>query len=185
MNTNTFKSVFDYLALTKKSNTINSWLLGVNSAILLLVINSFIKPSEVFKRLLNHNLCFKSLCLILFIWLSLNISLLMIYIYKEKVMSLIIEDKYFRLKSFISYMDNIKDITKEELLEVDVLRLDELTNTDSKKNVLKEYSVKIIDYHISLVKWSNNRLLIYRFVIFVSVPLLLSYSIIVLSYFDF
>lgn len=182
MNTNTFRGVLDYLALTKKSNTINSWLLGINSAILLFLINSLLQPTEVFKSLVTSNICFKIVCFILFIWLSLNVIILIMYSYREKVLSLVIEDKYYRLKSFMSYMDNIKKISEEELLDTDMFKVYELTDRESTRVVLDEYVGEIIRYIQAILKWSNKRLLIYKFVILASIPLLIACFIVVFSY---
>jgi len=182
MNTNTFRGVIDYLALTKKSNTINSWLLGINSAILLFLINSLLQPTEVFKLLISSNIYFKIVCFILFVWLSLNVIILIMYSYREKVLSLIIEDKYYRLKSFISYMDNIKKITEDELLDTDLFKVYALTNRESTRRVLNEYAGEINSYILSILKWSNKRLLIYKFVILASIPLLIACFIVVFSY---
>lgn len=184
INTNTFRSILEYLALTKKSNIINTWLLGINSAILIFLINSFIEPSEVFKSLISNNIYFKSTCLILFVWLSINVILLIIYSYKEKVVSLTIEDKYYRLKAFISYMDNIENISEDELLDRDIFEIEELTDLLSTKKVIKEYTDKIIKHNQSILKWANKRFLIYRIVILVSIPLLLASSMIVFSFYN-
>ncbi|TYB80340.1 hypothetical protein ES676_01345 [Bizionia saleffrena] len=182
MNTNTFRGVLDYLTLTKKSTTINSWLLGINSAILLFLINNLLQPTDVFKLLVTSNIYFKIVYFILFIWLSLNVIVLIMYSYREKVLSLTIEDKYYRLKSFISYMDNIKKISEEELLDTDMFKVSELTVSESTRVVLDEYVGEIIRYSQSILKWSNKRLLIYKFIILASIPLLIACLIVAFSY---
>ena len=179
LNTNTFRSILDYLSITKSSNTINTWLLGINVAVLLFLINNFINPSVVFEKLINEVIVFKILCVVLFIWLTINVSILIIFSYKEKILSLAIEDKYYRLKSFLSYMDNIREISEEELLNMDMFSFHELTDNEKTKIVLDEYVYKIMEYTGAIVKWSNKRLLIYRFVILVSIPLLIAAAMIV------
>lgn len=179
LNTNTFRSTLDYLTITKNSNTINIWLLGINFAILYFLITNFIKPTGVFCILLNENIYFKYLCFLLFIWLTINVIILIVFSYIEKILSLTIEDNYFRLKSFMSYMDSIKDISEEELLKMDMFKIHELTNNVKTRKVIDEYISKIMKYKVEIVKWSNKRLLIYRFVILVSIPLLATTGIIV------
>lgn len=179
INTNTFQSFLDYLSITKNSNSINSWLLGINVAILLFLINNFINPSEYFEKMIYDVLFFKILCIILFIWLTINVSILIIFSYKERILSLAIEDNFYRLKSFISYMDNVKEISEKELLNMDMFQLHELTDYSNTKEAIEEYVNKIIDYRIAIVKWSNKRLLIYRFVILVSIPLLIAAAMLV------
>jgi hypothetical protein len=129
--------------------------------------------------MINEVIAFKFLSIILFIWLTFNVSILIIFSYKEKILSLAIEDTIYRLKSFISYMDNVKEISEEELLNMDIFQLQELTVYSNTKKVIDEYVNKINDYRMSIVKWSNKRLLIYRFVILVSIPLLTAAAMIV------
>lgn len=179
LNTNTFQSVLDYLSITKNSNTINSWLLGINVAILLFFVNSFINLSKNFQILFNNIMIFKILIIVLFVWLIINVSILIIFSYKEKILSLAIEDNFYRLKSFISYMDNINEISEDELLCIDMFKLHEFTNNQKTKKVIEEYVFKINDYRMAIVKWSNKRFLIYKFVILVSIPLLIAMSMIV------
>ena len=183
ININNFKSILDYLALTKKSNTINSWLLGINSAILIFFINRFIEPSDFLTDLLTKNIYLKFLSLLLFIWLSLNVVLLILYTYKERILSLTIEDKFFRLKAFISFIDDIDDISENELLDKDIYEIQQLTNNPKTKQAIKEYTDGIHKYYNSILKWSNKRFLIYRIVILVSIPLLIASYIVVLSSF--
>lgn len=95
LNTNTFQSVLDYLSITKNSNTINSWLLGINVAILLFVINNFIEPTEYLQFLINKIIIFKIIIIVLFVWLLINVSILIIFSYKEKILSLAIEDNFY------------------------------------------------------------------------------------------
>lgn len=180
LNTSSFRSILEYLSITKNSNTINTWLLGINFAVLFFLINNFIKPSEIFETLLKENIYFKSICFGLFFWLTINVSILIIFSYKEKILSLAIEDNYYRLKSFMSYMSNIKDISDEELLDMDLFEISDLTKDNGTKKALNEYVSKIFKYNSALVKWSNKRLLIYKFVILVSIPLLAAAFIIVL-----
>lgn len=179
INTYTFRSILEYLSITKNSNTINTWLLGMNFAILFFLINNFIKPTEIFEILLKDNIYFKITCFSLFVWLTINVSILIIFSYKEKILSLAIEDNYYRLKSFMSYMSNIKDISDEELLNMDLFEISDLTIDNRTKIALKEYVTKIFKYNSALVKWSNKRLLIYKFVILASIPLLVAATIVV------
>lgn len=179
LNTSSFRSILEYLSITKNSNTINTWLLGINFAVLFFLINNFIKPSEIFEALLKENIYFKILCFILFVWLTINVSILIIFTYKEKILSLVIEDKYYRLKSFISFISDIKDISDEELLEMDLYEINKLTKDPGTKKALYRYVSEIFKYNGSLVKWSNKRLLIYKFVISVSIPLLAAATIVV------
>lgn len=181
INTNTVRSILEYLALTKKSNSINTWLLGINSAILLYIINRLIQPSDFLRSLIAENIFFKTLCLVLFIWITLNVVILIIYTYKERVLSLTIEDKYYRLKSFLSYMDNIDSISEDELLDKDIFEIRELTTRESTSKAIEEYTNDIINYSLSILKWSNKRLLIYRIVILASIPLLVVCSFIVIK----
>lgn len=179
LNINTFQSVLDYLSITKNSNTINSWLLGINVAILLFLVNNFINPSKSFETLINKIIIFKILIIVLFVWLIINVSILIVFSYKEKILSLAIEDNFYRLKSFISYMDNINEISENELLNIDMFQLHELTNNIKTKKVIDDYVFKILDYRTAIVKWSNKRFVIYRIVIFVSIPLLIAAAMIV------
>lgn len=180
INTNTIRGILAYLELTKKSNTINTWLLGINSAILLFIINRLTQPSDFLRSLIAENIFFKTLCLILFIWITINVIILIIYTYKERVLSLTIEDKYYRLKSFLSYMDNIDSITEDELLDKDIFEIRELTNRESTSKAIEEYTNDIIKYSLSILKWSNKRLFIYRIVILASIPLLLGCCFIII-----
>ncbi|WP_336067396.1 hypothetical protein [Mesoflavibacter sp. CH_XMU1404-2] len=174
INTNTFRSILEFLELTKKSNIINSWLLGINSAILLYLINNVVQSTEFLEDLILNNLLFKYVYILLFVWLSINEVLLLVYTYKEKVLSLTIEDKYYRLKSFISYMDNIDFITDEELLDKDISNIHKLTSKLDTKDAINYYTNKIIKYNKSILKWSNKRYLIYKFVVLASIPLLIA-----------
>ena len=79
----------------------------------------------------------------------------------------------------MSYMDSIKDISEEELLKMDMFKIHELTNNVKTRKVIDEYISKIMKYKVEIVKWSNKRLLIYRFVILVLIPLLATTGIIV------
>lgn len=183
LNTNTLRSILDYLSITKNSNTINTWLLGINFAVLFFLINNFIKPSDVFEILLKENIYFKISCFVLFVWLTINALILIVFSYREKILSLLIEDKYYRLKSFISYMDNIKDISEEELLKMDIFKIQELATNEKTKKVINEYVFKIMNYNGVIVKWSNNRQLIYKFVIMASMPLIIASFIIAFYHF--
>ena len=174
INTNTFRSILEFLELTKKSNIINSWLLGINSAILLYLINNVVQSTEFLEDLILNNLLFKYVYILLFVWLSINEVLLLVYTYKEKVLSLTIEDKYYRLKSFISYMDNIDFITDEELLDKDISNIHKLTSKLDTKDAINYYTNKIFKYNKSILKWSNKRYLIYKFVVLASIPLLIA-----------
>lgn len=180
MNTNTFSSIFKYLELTKRSNNINAWLLGINSAILFFILKSNLNPSDTFNRLIEFN-GFKISYIILIIWVSINVILLIIYTYKEKILSLVIEDKYFRLKSFMSYMDNIDKISEKELLEKDMFKIYILAKDSSSQSVIKEYIDYIFKKNMSLLKWSNKRLKIYKLVILGSIPLAVVSFIILLD----
>lgn len=181
INTNTFRSILEYLALTKKSNTINTWLLGINSAILLFIINRLTQPSDFLTSLITENTFFKTLCLILFIWININVVILIIYTYKERVLSLTIEDKYYRLKAFMSFMDNIESVSEEELLDKDIFEIGELTNRDSTRKAIEEFTNDILKYNQSILKWANKRFLLYRIVILASIPLLVTCSFIVIN----
>ena len=180
MNTNTFSSIFNYLELTKRSNIINAWLLGINSAILFFILKNSLNPSATFSRLIEFN-CFKISYIILIIWISINVILLIIYTYKEKILSLVIEDKYFRLKSFMYYIDDIDKISENELLAKDMFEVHLLTTNNKSKAAIKEYIDYIFKKYKSLIKWSNNRLKIYKFVIFGSIPLAIVSFIILLD----
>ena len=183
LNSNTFKSAFNYLQLTKKSNNINTWLLGINTAILLFIINIYIKPSDIFLKMNQEIFYFKISNLFLFTWIAINMVILIIYTYKERVLSLIIEEKFFRLKSFISFMDSVIDINEKELMDTDMFYVGDLASKVSTKKVLEDYANKIIKYQSTLVKWSNKRLIIYRFVILSALPLIINFVIIVLFYY--
>lgn len=180
MNTNTFSSIFNYLELTRRSNIINAWLLGINSAILLFVLKNSLNPSATFSRLIEFN-CFKISYIILIIWISINVILLIIYTYKEKILSLVIEDKYHRLKSFMFYIDSIDKISEKELLEKDIFEVYLLAKDKKSQAAINEYIDYIFKKNMSLVKWSNNRLKIYKFVIFGSIPLAIVSFIIILD----
>lgn len=179
LNTNTFKSIEDYLSITRNSNIINTWLLGINFAILLFVVNNFIKPYGIIEILLKENVFFKILSLVLFIWFMINVSILIIFSYREKILSLEIEDKYYRLKFFMSNMDNVKDISEDELLNMNLYKIVELATDNKSKVVLNEYVDKIMKPYKAIVKWSNRRLLIYKFVILAAIPLLTAAAILV------
>ena len=134
-----------------------------------------------FNSLLNNSIVFKVLTLLLLFWITINVIILIIFSYKEKILSIVVEDKFYRLKSFISYMDNVKDVSEDELLDIDIFFIEDITNRESTKRVLKQYSDNIRLSMTSLLKWSNKRLLIYRFVILAIIPLLFCCLIIVLS----
>lgn len=76
-------------------------------------------------------------------------------------------------------MDNVNEISESELLNFDMFQLHTLTNNTKTKKVIDDYVFKIIDYRMAIVKWSNKRFLIYKFVILVSIPLLVAASMIV------
>lgn len=180
MNTNTFSSIFNYLELTRRSNIINGWLLGINSAILFFILKNSLNSSVTFGRLIEFN-CFKISYIILIIWISMNVILLIIYTYKEKILSLVIEDKYYRLKSFMSYIDSIDKISEKELLEKEMFEVYLLAKDNKSQAVINEYIDYIFKKNMSLVKWSNNRLKIYKFVISGSIPLAIVSFIIILD----
>lgn len=180
MNTNTFSSIFNYLELTKRSNIINVWLLGINSTILFFILKNSLNPSATFNRLIEFN-CFKISYIILIVWISINVILLIIYTYKEKILSLVIEDKYYRLKSFMSYIDDINKISENELLAKDIFEVYLLAKEKKTQAVINEYVDYILKKNMSLAKWSNNRLKLYKFVIFGSIPLAIVSFIIILD----
>ncbi len=179
LNTNTFKSLIDYIQITKNSNTINAWLLSINFAVLFFLVNNLIKPYGLIEILLKENIYFKILFFLLFIWLTINVSILIIFTYKERILSLVIEDNYYRLKSFMSFMSNINNVTEEELMNMDMYKIHDLTDDYNTKKAIDGYVNKIMKYLAEIVKWSNKRHYIYKFVILASIPLLASAVLIV------